>query len=394
MKNQFRSGKYRLGLALSGGGFRASLFHIGVLARMAELDLLRHVEVISTVSGGSILGALYYLHLKRLLEQKPDSQIADGDYLEIVRRIEREFLAAVQKNIRTRTFRNPLKNIRMTRANYSRSDRIGELYDELLYRPVLAAVRKSPGALVEMRELLIHPKGDRADFYPRDHNRRRKAKVPILIINATTLNTGHNWRFEASRMGEPPRGSRIAQDVDKNMRLRRPPSYNAITPRQQNIELGLAVAASAGVPGIFTPLALSGLYDRGIRVQLVDGGVHDNQGVQGLLYERCTHFVVSDASGQMLDEKDSATGLLPVMLRSNDILMDRVREEADGGEELGEGRAHLSADDEPLTHVEAQGLVVAGDGEDPARTLTIGTRELASKPATPGCVSVSQLHRR
>jgi predicted acylesterase/phospholipase RssA len=30
----------KLGLALSGGGFRASLFHIGVLARMAELDLL------------------------------------------------------------------------------------------------------------------------------------------------------------------------------------------------------------------------------------------------------------------------------------------------------------------------------------------------------------------
>ena len=30
-----------LGLALSGGGFRASLFHIGVLARLAELDLLR-----------------------------------------------------------------------------------------------------------------------------------------------------------------------------------------------------------------------------------------------------------------------------------------------------------------------------------------------------------------
>lgn len=31
----------KLGLALSGGGFRASLFHIGVLARLAERDLLR-----------------------------------------------------------------------------------------------------------------------------------------------------------------------------------------------------------------------------------------------------------------------------------------------------------------------------------------------------------------
>lgn len=47
----------KVGLALSGGGFRAALFHIGVLARLAELDVLRHVEVLSCVSGGSILGA-------------------------------------------------------------------------------------------------------------------------------------------------------------------------------------------------------------------------------------------------------------------------------------------------------------------------------------------------
>src|ERR1043165_610993 len=65
----------RLGMALSGGGFRAAFFHIGILAQMARLGLLRHVEVISTVSGGSIIGALYYLYLKRLLESKPDADI-------------------------------------------------------------------------------------------------------------------------------------------------------------------------------------------------------------------------------------------------------------------------------------------------------------------------------
>jgi NTE family protein len=119
----------RLGLALSGGGFRASFFHLGLLAQMAMLGLLRHVEVISTVSGGSIIGALYYLHVKRLLESKPDAEIADQDFKAIVERIEVEFLAAVQRNIRMRTFLNPGKNLRMALANYSRSDRIGELYD-------------------------------------------------------------------------------------------------------------------------------------------------------------------------------------------------------------------------------------------------------------------------
>lgn len=53
----------KVGLALSGGGFRASLYHIGVLAKLAELDLLRHVEYLSCVSGGSIIGAHYYLEI-------------------------------------------------------------------------------------------------------------------------------------------------------------------------------------------------------------------------------------------------------------------------------------------------------------------------------------------
>lgn len=37
----------RVGLALSGGGFLASFYHLGVLARLAELDVLRRVEVLS-----------------------------------------------------------------------------------------------------------------------------------------------------------------------------------------------------------------------------------------------------------------------------------------------------------------------------------------------------------
>ena len=43
----------KLGLALAGGGFRASLFHLGVLRRLQETQVLRYVQVLSTVSGGS-----------------------------------------------------------------------------------------------------------------------------------------------------------------------------------------------------------------------------------------------------------------------------------------------------------------------------------------------------
>lgn len=58
---------------------------------MADQGLLRHVEVISTVSGGSIIGALYYLHVKKLLESIPDDRITDQHYIDIVKEIELDF---------------------------------------------------------------------------------------------------------------------------------------------------------------------------------------------------------------------------------------------------------------------------------------------------------------
>ena len=136
----------RIGLALSGGGFRAALFHVGVLARLAELGILRRVEVISSVSGGSIIGALYYIHVKNLLERKPDSEITDEDYVELVETIHREFRVAVQKNLRARAFLNPAKNLWMAKATYSRSDRIGDLYDKFFYKPAWARSGRSAGS--------------------------------------------------------------------------------------------------------------------------------------------------------------------------------------------------------------------------------------------------------
>jgi NTE family protein len=52
----------RIGLALSGGGSRAIAFHLGCLRALKKSGILDRVEVISTVSGGSVIGALYALH--------------------------------------------------------------------------------------------------------------------------------------------------------------------------------------------------------------------------------------------------------------------------------------------------------------------------------------------
>jgi NTE family protein len=52
----------RIGLALSGGGFRAAAFHLGVSQALDRLGLLHKIDILSCVSGGSIAGGVLALH--------------------------------------------------------------------------------------------------------------------------------------------------------------------------------------------------------------------------------------------------------------------------------------------------------------------------------------------
>lgn len=313
----------KVGLALSGGGFRASLFHIGVLAKLAELDVLRSVEVISCVSGGSIVGAAYYLEVKRLLEQVPDHQIRREHYVQVVRRVMVRFLALSRRNIRTRIIASLRQNLRMFFEGTTRTELLAELLERRLYSRVRDGKGERPQAL---RHLRIRPMGASGaplhEFDPKHQNGARGAKVPILVLNATTLNTGHNWQFTASYMGEPL--AAIDPEVDGNRRLRRMYYEDAPGPHK-DLRLATAVAASACVPGLFQPIALEGLYPERT-VRLVDGGVHDNQGTTGLLEQNCTVVLVSDASGQS-ESQDAPSGRFwAAPLRSNGVLMARVRQ--------------------------------------------------------------------
>lgn len=317
----------KVGLALSGGGFRASLYHIGVLAQLAELDLLRKVEVLSCVSGGSILGAHYYLKVRHLLQTKTDAEITREDYVQLVHEMIDEFVAGVQKNIRTRVAVNPLKNFRIFWSNeYSRTTRAGELYEQHLYARVNDGHTNGARWL---NELTIAPRTNingeafnDSSFSPKYQNWRRDAKVPILVLNAATLNTGHTWQFTATWMGESPAG--IDAEIDGNDRLRRM-YYPDAPENHQKIRLGQAVGSSAAVPAVFEPLTMDNLYpDRIIR--LADGGVADNQGVATLLEQDCKVMLVSDASGQMESQPASSKSILGVLLRTNSIFQARIRE--------------------------------------------------------------------
>lgn len=349
-KPRFGDGLNRkIGLALSGGGFRASLFHIGVLAKLAELDLLRHIQVISCVSGGSIIGAYYYLELQKILEEKTDSEITPGDYAVLVRRIADQFLERINGNLRIEALSNPLRNLKIALfPGYTRTTRMGELYESELYSKVFdyearerkrkyteeratsdldrRMLCKAGDRHIYMDDLRITPKAANGEpdrsFNPRRDNWKRLNKVPVLVLNATTLNTGHNWQFTASFMGEAP-GS-ISKELSAMPVFRRMYYWEA-PPAYRKIKLGTAVGASSCVPALFAPVQFPDLFPDQ-RIQLVDGGVHDNQGATALLQDSCDTLIISDASGQLTPAASPPSSEFGVFFRSDTILQERLRD--------------------------------------------------------------------
>lgn len=101
-----------ISLALSGGGIRAMVFHLGVMKYLAEQSRLEDVERISTVSGGSLLIGL-------LLQQNQMRWPTSADFLD-------RLLPTLQESLCTRSLQwgaarqllNPLNwQFLLSRAN-------------------------------------------------------------------------------------------------------------------------------------------------------------------------------------------------------------------------------------------------------------------------------------
>ncbi len=213
-------------LSLSGGGFRASLFHIGALMKLAETGLLQRTTTLSTVSGGSIIGMLYYLHLKYLLETKSDIQ--PEDLIDVVKNVDKEFRKAMKKDIIFLPFRK--KSAKMLEASFktslTRTNILSEIYQEEIYKNIwnkIVDFWKSQSNRPEewkdvdkdsspyLNRLKIYPKSvfengslDYDSFHYEKHYNQLNfpIKIPDLVINSTNLNTGKLWRFSATKFGE------------------------------------------------------------------------------------------------------------------------------------------------------------------------------------------------
>jgi len=227
-----------VGLSLSGGGFRAAGFHLGVLTVLHRTGLLKRVKVLSTVSGGTLVGARLMLGIAR------------GDaFSDIHYRLCRYLEEA-------RPVPNALR--RAAKGRITLTQALAEELNETLFEDR----RHSVGT---MREIL----DSRVSFEEGS-------------FNATSVRSGRPYRFSFSR-GESARighqGAYLPRKVSENLRV------------------ADVVAASCAFPGGFEPLVMPDDFvwpDEELAAHasealggesygLVDGGVHDNQGIDPML---------------------------------------------------------------------------------------------------------------
>src|SRR5688572_8156673 len=81
-------------LCLSGGGYRAMVFHVGVLWRLHEADLLRNLQRVSSVSGGSITAAILALAWDKLVRIPRLPNVFESEVVAPIRRLADETIDA------------------------------------------------------------------------------------------------------------------------------------------------------------------------------------------------------------------------------------------------------------------------------------------------------------
>ena len=295
----------RLGLALSGGGYRAAAFHLGTLKKLHQMDILSKIDVISTISGGSITGAYYALNSVMEFEKIEENMI---------------------KILRTKSvigyvlFSWSFIKVLMLVLLFLGTAIFTIFTSYYWLAPIILVLLIVLLFSSQFRLFPISKEIEKAY----DHFFYKKATLsnlplsPILVINATNLQTSRQFIFSKSQMGD---------SVYKAMN----PPIN-FTPT--HFPVSRAVAASASVPFAFTPVLIDPVYfadknDAGkIDPRLVDGGVYDNQGIHKLTHKNgdysCNIIMVSDA-GNKLPFQKSYKNTITLLIRTVDVFMTRIK---------------------------------------------------------------------
>jgi NTE family protein len=261
-----------LALCLSGGGYRAMLFHLGTLWYLADAGYLPKLDRVSSVSGGSITAG--YLALKW-----NDLQF-DGN--------------GVPKNFRD-VIVAPIRKLADTTID------AGNIIKATL----------TPGTSINDRIIGAYKKALFGDATLQDI-----VDKPRFVINATNVQTGSLFRFSKPyiadyRIGliEKPKTS-LAAAVAASSAF--PPVLSpARIDFKQSEWTQLAGGECSQAP--FTT-----------KVLLTDGGVYDNMGIE-TAWKRCKRVLVSDAGGKYQPEKNPHSDWARHALRINSTIDNQVR---------------------------------------------------------------------
>jgi NTE family protein len=259
-----------IALCLSGGGYRAMLFHLGTLWRLNELAYLPKLDRVSSVSGGSIMAGILATSWRNL----------DFDSSGVAR----EFDAQVVK-------------------------RTQALADKTIDIPAVLLGLLLPGGVGRRttnayRKLLFG--GDTLQALP---------DRPTFVINATNTQSGVLWRFRKDYTWD----YRVGQIKNPQFLLAEAVAASAgFPPILSPVVLKLK-------PGDFTPNTGTDLQYPPFteKVALSDGGVYDNLGLE-TAWKTFRTVLISDAGGNLAPQGTPSHNWFSQLLRTMFIMDNQV----------------------------------------------------------------------
>jgi len=232
-------------LCLSGGGYRAMLFHVGAIWRLNELRYLPKLDRVSSVSGGSITAGALGMNWSRL--QFDDDGFAGN--------LDEQFV-------------QPIRSIA------SKTIDMGAVFGGILLPGTISdrvagAYRKHVFGHTGLQDLPDRPR---------------------FVINATNVQTGSLWRFSKPYMADYLVGLVRNPKVELAVAVA---ASSAFPPILSPVQLSID-------PANFDPAERGPLHEPPYTsdVVLADGGVYDNLGLE-TAWKRYTTILVSDGGGKM-----------------------------------------------------------------------------------------------
>ena len=239
-----------IGLCLSGGGYRAMLFHLGALLRMNQAAILPNLDRVSSVSGGSIIAAMLALKWSALGFDEHGVALNLGkEVIEPIRRLARHTVDV--GSILT-----------------------GALVPGSISDHVTKAYRKHLFGSATLQDLPDKPR---------------------FVINATNVQSGALWRFMKPYMRDYRAGEVRSPAVELAVAVA---ASSAFPPFLSPLHLEVDPAA-------YTPNSGQDLQYEPYTsdVFLTDGGVYDNLGLE-TVWKRYDTVLVSDGGGKMEPEPE------------------------------------------------------------------------------------------